>query len=60
MPDVNYMENIQSASGLAARHRVSLIDWVTEVHRKFKTLRQETLFLAINVIDRFLSKRQVL
>jgi len=59
MPDVNYMENIQSASGLAARHRVSLIDWVTEVHRKFKTLRQETLFLAINVIDRFLSKRQV-
>jgi len=59
MPDANYMENIQSASGLAARHRVSLIDWVTEVHRKFKTLRQETLFLAINVIDRFLSKRQV-
>ena len=37
----------------------SLIDWTTEVHRKFKTLRQETLFLAINIIDRFLSKRQV-
>jgi len=59
MPDPNYMANMQSASGLAARHRVSLIDWVTEVHRKFKTLRQETLFLAVNIIDRFLSKRQV-
>ena len=32
---------------------------MTEVHRKFKTLRQETLFLCINIIDRFLSKRQV-
>ena len=29
------------------------------MHRKFKTLRQETLFLAVNIIDRFLSKRQV-
>jgi hypothetical protein len=59
MPDPNYLANMQSASGLATRHRVSLIDWTTEVHRKFKTLRQETLFLAINIIDRFLSKRQV-
>ena len=59
MADPNYLANMQSASGLATRHRVSLIDWTTEVHRKFKTLRQETLFLAINIIDRLLSKRQV-
>jgi len=59
MADPNYLANMQSASGLATRHRVSLIDWTTEVHRKFKTLRQETLFLAVNIIDRFLSKRQV-
>ena len=59
MADPNYLANMQSTSGLATRHRVSLIDWTTEVHRKFKTLRQETLFLAINIIDRLLSKRQV-
>jgi hypothetical protein len=59
MADPNYLETMQKSSGLAKRHRVSIVDWVVEVHRKFKTLRQETLFLAINVMDRFLSNRQV-
>jgi cyclin B len=59
MPDPNYLANMQSSSGLATRHRVSLFDWVVEVHRKFKTLRQETLWLAFGLIDRFLSKRSV-
>jgi len=38
--------------------RCTLVDWVVEVHRKFK-LKQETLFLAINILDRFLSARGV-
>ena len=38
--------------------RSILVDWLVEVHLKFK-LMPETLFLAINLIDRFLSVRVV-
>jgi cyclin B len=33
--------------------RAILVDWLVDVHRKYK-LRAETLFLAVNLIDRFL------
>lgn len=35
-----------------------LVDWLVEVHCKFR-LMPETLFLAVNIIDRFLSLRVV-
>merc|ERR1719281_1900458 len=35
-----------------------LVDWLVEVHLKYK-LKPETLFLAVNLIDRFLEKKQV-
>jgi cyclin B len=35
--------------------RAILIDWLIDVHLKFK-LVEETLFLCINLIDRFLEK----
>lgn len=35
--------------------RAILIDWLVDVHLKFK-LMPETLYLAVNIIDRFLSK----
>jgi cyclin B len=38
--------------------REILIDWLVEVHLKFK-LRQETLYLTVNIIDRFLSVRPI-
>eukprot|EP00232_Nephroselmis_pyriformis_P012959 CAMPEP_0182875932 /NCGR_PEP_ID=MMETSP0034_2-20130328/13832_1 /TAXON_ID=156128 /ORGANISM="Nephroselmis pyriformis, Strain CCMP717" /LENGTH=384 /DNA_ID=CAMNT_0025008691 /DNA_START=28 /DNA_END=1182 /DNA_ORIENTATION=+ len=38
--------------------RAILIDWLVEVHLKFK-LMPETLFLTVNLIDRFLEKKQV-
>ncbi|KAH9710677.1 cyclin-B2-3 [Citrus sinensis] len=38
--------------------RAILIDWLIEVHDKFD-LMSETLFLSINLIDRFLSQQQV-
>jgi len=41
-----------------ARMREILIDWLIEVHFKFK-LCTETLFLTINIIDRFLERRAV-
>jgi hypothetical protein len=41
-----------------AKMREILIDWLVEVHLKFK-LKQETLFLTVNIIDRFLGDRAV-
>jgi cyclin B len=38
--------------------RTILIDWLVEVHLKFKMV-PETLYLAVNIIDRFLEKKQV-
>src|SRR3569833_449127 len=36
--------------------RAILIDWLIEVHLKFKLL-PETLFLTVNIIDRFLERQ---
>uniref|UniRef100_UPI00358EC9F3 G2/mitotic-specific cyclin-B2-like isoform X4 n=1 Tax=Myxine glutinosa TaxID=7769 RepID=UPI00358EC9F3 len=41
------------------RMRTSLVDWLIQVHFKFRLL-QETLYMAIAVIDRFLQKHRVL
>lgn len=38
--------------------RAILIDWLVEVHLKFK-LMPETLFLTVNLIDRFLALKPV-
>jgi len=37
--------------------RAILVDWLVEVHLKFK-LRYETLFLTVNLIDRYLERAQ--
>lgn len=38
--------------------RAILIDWLIEVHQKFK-LKCETLFITINLIDRFASQEKI-
>lgn len=38
--------------------RAILIDWLVDVHLKFKLL-PETLFLTVNLIDRYLSVKSV-
>ena len=38
--------------------RTILLDWLIDVHSKFK-LVDETLFLTINIIDRYLSKQSI-
>ena len=38
--------------------RSILVDWLIEVHLKFK-LVPESLYLTINIIDRYLEKEQV-
>ncbi|KAF9144697.1 G2/mitotic-specific cyclin [Linnemannia schmuckeri] len=55
MPDPQYMDTQKE---LAWKMRSVLVDWLAEVHNKFKLL-PETLFLAVNLIDRFLSSRGV-
>lgn len=54
-PDPNYMENQDE---LRWEMRAVLVDWVVQVHQRFNLL-PETLFLTINYIDRFLSRRRV-
>ena len=39
--------------------RTILIDWIVEVHVRFN-LTPETLFLTVNIIDRFLCSKQIL
>ena len=40
-------------SGLNEQMRGILVDWLVDVHRKFK-LRFQTLFMAVNIIDRYM------
>ena len=50
----NYMKEQKDIND---KMRIILIDWLIEVHLKFKLL-PETLFLTINFIDRYLQKNQ--
>ncbi|MCD7471187.1 Cyclin-B1-1 [Datura stramonium] len=47
----DYMD---SQPEINARMRAILIDWLIEVHQKFE-LNQETLYLTINIVDRYLA-----
>ncbi|KAH9077906.1 cyclin-like protein [Lactarius deliciosus] len=55
LPNPNYMD---SQKDLAWKMRGILTDWLIQVHMRFRLL-PETLYLAINIIDRFLSARVV-
>ncbi|KAI4308233.1 hypothetical protein L6164_031330 [Bauhinia variegata] len=47
-----------SQPDINAKMRSILVDWLIEVHRKFE-LMPETLYLTMNIVDRFLSMRFV-
>lgn len=55
-PSATYMNQVQA--DVNDKMRTILIDWLVDVHLKFK-LQSETLFLAVEIIDRFLDKRLV-
>ncbi|KAI0765312.1 cyclin-like protein [Fomes fomentarius] len=55
MPNPHYMANQKD---LAWKMRGILTDWLIQVHSRFRLL-PETLFLCVNIIDRFLSARVV-
>lgn len=54
IPKASYMK---SQTDINESMRAILVDWLVDVHLKFKLL-SETLFLTINIIDRFLSVKQ--
>lgn len=51
-------EYMRKQRDINCKMREILIDWLVEVHLKFD-LRQETMFLTVNLIDRFLERRAV-
>jgi cyclin B len=53
--DPGYINNLEDVND---KMRAILVDWLVEVHRMFKLL-PETLFLAVNIIDRYLSLTQI-
>ncbi|PWN51068.1 A/B/D/E cyclin [Violaceomyces palustris] len=55
MPNGNYMSMQRDINW---QLRGVLIDWLIDIHAKFRLL-PETLFLAVNIIDRFLSQRTI-
>eukprot|EP00747_Dinoflagellata_sp_TGD_P210815 gnl/TRDRNA2_/TRDRNA2_84060_c0_seq1.p1 gnl/TRDRNA2_/TRDRNA2_84060_c0~~gnl/TRDRNA2_/TRDRNA2_84060_c0_seq1.p1 ORF type:complete len:539 (-),score=110.04 gnl/TRDRNA2_/TRDRNA2_84060_c0_seq1:90-1706(-) len=54
LPTPGYMDK---HAHLNAKMRAILVDWLVDVHKKYK-LRTETLFQAIGLVDRFLELRQ--
>ena len=46
---------MQRQDDINEKMRAILIDWIIEVHLKFKLL-PETLFLTVNLIDRYLER----
>ncbi|OUM54609.1 hypothetical protein BVG19_g4020 [[Candida] boidinii] len=54
-PNPRYMDQQDE---LTWENRSTLVNWVVQVHTRFNLL-PETLFLTINLIDRFLSKRVI-
>jgi G2/mitotic-specific cyclin-B, other len=50
LPKATYMKN---QTDINEKMRAILIDWLVDVHLKFKLL-PETLFLTVNIIDRYL------
>ena len=56
LPLENYMSIKQT--DINEKMRVILINWIIEVHFKFHLL-SETLYICINIIDRYLSKKNI-
>lgn len=54
-PNPNY---IHYQKELRWSYRRILLDWIVEVHNRFQLL-PETLYLTVNIIDRFLSKKSI-
>lgn len=55
LPRADYMD---TQTDITPKMRMILIDWLLEVHTKYR-LCPETLHLTVNLIDRYLSRKQI-
>ncbi|OBZ72496.1 G2/mitotic-specific cyclin cdc13 [Grifola frondosa] len=55
MPSANYMDG---QTELTWEMRQNLVDWLLQLHLRYHML-PETLWIAVNIVDRFLTKRVV-
>ncbi|CAA2978259.1 G2 mitotic-specific cyclin S13-7-like [Olea europaea subsp. europaea] len=56
--DAQVRDYMDSQPEINSKMREILVDWLVEVHKKFD-LMPESLYLTINIVDRFLSMRTV-
>ena len=54
LPEINYMAKQKDINH---RMRAILIDWLIDVHLKYKMVPQ-TMYISVNLIDRYLSKNE--
>ena len=57
-PFMAHRDYMDKQEDITVKMRAILIDWLVDVHLKFK-LQPETLFLTVNIIDRFLEVQPV-
>ena len=56
--DPEYLNKVQLPTEVKDTSRAFLIEWIIDVHRKFR-LVPETLYVTVFIIDRFLSLKQI-
>ena len=56
--DANYLTKVQNPSEVKDTSRAFLIEWIIDVHRKFRLL-PETLYVTVFILDRFLSLKSI-
>ena len=56
--DPDYLAKVQLSTEVKDTSRAFLIEWIIDVHRKFRLL-PETLYVTVFLIDRFLSLKQI-
>lgn len=55
----NYDSIVSIQKDINSRMRAILVDWLISVHSQFH-LKQPTLFLTVNIIDRYISNKEIL
>ena len=53
-----YLKDVQASTEVKDTSRAFLVEWIIDVHRKFRLL-PETLYVTVFLIDRFLSMKQI-
>ena len=54
----DYLQTVQVKSEVKDTSRAFLVEWIIDVHRKFR-LMAESLYLVVLIVDRYLSLVQI-